>query len=142
MRINLIKISIILGMFVMTFGFISCNNDDDTYTEPVIGIWNPYSSNGKVMSECEQKSELTFSANGNYSVVIYTEGADGTCAAQNTEKGVWKNKGNGIYSIQINGHSERNAKVFFSDNNTLSYTSTSVDEGVTTTQVSIIKRKK
>lgn len=141
-KFNVARIGIILMLMVTSLGFISCNDDDDNYTDPAIGTWNLVSMNGKEVSECVQKSEVSILANGNYSVVNYAEGSDGTCAVKNTANGVWENKGNSVYSIQIDGHSERESKIVFSNNNnTMTSTFIRVDGETTTTETSVMKRK-
>lgn len=129
--INVVKVFLILSVFI----FSSCKKNK---IDPVIGVWNLVSVNGKEVNDCMQKSEVSISANGNYSVVNYAKETDGTCAVQNTANGVWKNKENNIYSVQIDGHSEREMKIIFSNKkNTMTSTSTST----TTTHTSVMKRK-
>ncbi len=73
----------------------------------------------------------------------YQLNPDNECVATDTSEGGWENKGEGTYSIKINGsNSARQAKISFSNSNTvMTSVETIVDETEPVTETLVLKRK-
>lgn len=95
---------------------ISCNKDDDpqdettqneTAQDEIIGTWTRQSlsttedgeTTDEVLSDCEKKSFISFSADGTFNAKSYLY--SDTCSFNDTAIGTWENFGDGIYLIQL-----------------------------------------
>jgi hypothetical protein len=101
------------GLLICLILFLSCSSDEDSKFDPssiigtpslIIGTWKPTkevdvcSTGSKVTRDyltCEQKSRLTFYANGDY---YYTEYSfeNGNCFDSLNERGTWALNGDNL----------------------------------------------
>ena len=115
----------LLYLFIASAILISCESDNDTDLDPIIGTWQLQSvskSGNEQTTECERKTTLVFLENGTTTNERFFEDGNGC----ELEKGVstWVNKGNSTYRIDKD---TEDAKLNFSQNNTI-FTSSIITE--------------
>ena len=93
--------------FVLFFSIallISCSEDDNAASDPVLGTWfvvevNNIPGSDFTLSECNTNSFMTFNADGTSSSVFYTD-INGNCTAGDSTTSDWGQLA-GIYTITI-----------------------------------------
>lgn len=148
------KVLFFLPMLMIGLLFTSCSSDDNdsttTTTDPIIGTWKQTSEtkNGveipaNVIAE-ELAGKTIFNADGTCMVEDYETKPDGTLFLDRTITGVWKNSGNGLYTIIEDSNIEDSETYtmnpsFSSDNKT--YTITEIENGGSYTFVATFTRQ-
>ncbi|WP_442266805.1 lipocalin family protein [Tenacibaculum sp. ZS6-P6] len=105
---------------------VSCSDDDNTVTDPIIGTWKlekqVTQDNGQTIdetNECTKKSTLVFNSDGTTTSEFYG-GTDATnCNSDGVDKGTWKSNGSGVYEFLEDGGTTPDViTINFTDNNT------------------------
>lgn len=100
-RLNAMKK--LLYLFIISGFLISCNSDDSSDWDPIIGSWKLTSiiSDNKeiyIEDECGKKSITSFLKDGSTIDYYFYNDNSGKCInSENTS--LWENKGNSIYKI-------------------------------------------
>ncbi|WP_298881156.1 lipocalin family protein [uncultured Polaribacter sp.] len=132
----------LLYLFITATILISCDSDNDSDLEPIIGKWQLTSEteNGKEISdECQRKSTITFFENGTTSEIYYYNYGNDVCESDTTSS-KWENVGDSNYRITNDGNSETNEILFSNNNNVFSFTFSEEHNGITYTYKGIYKR--
>ncbi|MFT7900430.1 lipocalin family protein [Tenacibaculum ascidiaceicola] len=130
----------ILVLTIAMFSLLACSSDDENNLDPIVGTWYKFSEEGIEVSECEKKTSVTFNENGTFNSTSY-ESIEDKCVIEDEFSATWTNKGNGIYSRIYNGESS-DVSITFSDNdNTMTSVYTEEYNGITNTNITILKRK-
>lgn len=103
------KLILFLGICLIAVSFNSCNNDDDdTYSDEIIGKWRLNELIIKIddesiddfLTECDKKSTIEFFENGTYISNSFEFNDDeNVCIPIETVTGTWENLGNNTYEI-------------------------------------------
>ncbi len=97
-----------LGICLFAVSFNSCNNDDDSKTDEIIGKWrvnkllikadDQYEDD--LLTECDKKSTIEFFENGTYKENSFEFNDNtNTCDDLGIVNGTWKNSGDFMYKI-------------------------------------------
>lgn len=130
----------LLYLFIACTIFISCESDNDSDLDPIIGTWQLQSiieDDVEQTTECSRKTTIVFLQDGTTTADIYED--DGNNCNNFKDTSTWVNKGNSTYRIKVD---DADSKLTFSQNNTVFTGGTSETfNGVTYTTVITYKKK-
>lgn len=109
----------LLYLFITSAFLISCESDNDTDADPIIGTWQLTSQteNGtEISTDCQRKTEITFLENGTTSEIYYYDNGNNTCDFE-TDSANWENLGNSNYNFNYDDIYGETVKIIFSQNN-------------------------
>lgn len=121
----------LLILFLVGITTFSCSSDnEETTQDPIIGTWTLFSRNNQEVNDCQKKSTVSFTENGNYNNTgYYLDNTNNNCIADYNENGGWENN-NGNYIIKVDNVNNQVPISFSNNNNTMTVTIT--DGGTTT----------
>ncbi len=108
----------------------ACSNDDDV-TPPddgsrIVGTWFLIDAQSgsltNTLSECNQNSFITFSADGTSESEFYEEN-ESSCELETSSTGSWQYLGDSQYTFEVAGFGESTGTVNFVSNTRMTYAS-------------------
>ncbi len=100
---------ILSALLSLTIIFISCNEDDNSEPDFIIGEWQPFLAFGEgeffEFSDCQKQGTLIFENNGVCSGSTYLETVNANneieCSLIDSGTGTWTNLGENTYEISV-----------------------------------------
>lgn len=127
----------IVFLFITVTLLISCEPDNDSDVDPIIGNWKLTSvfvgdRETYISNECSSKSSISYFDNGTYFNDIYHNDIYGDCT-HSESKSYWINLGNSQYNLD-GGKTE----LMFSQNNRTHKKTTEIFDTLTNEKVKLI----
>lgn len=129
----------LLCLFIASAILISCESNDDTDLDPIIGTWQLQSvvENGdEQTTECERRTTITFFADGTTNSKAFYD--DGNGCESESDTSTWVGLENSTYKVDSD---DEEVKLNFSQNNTV-FTSSISETFNNTTYTTTITYKK